>query len=312
MAQRRRWLLWILIFIVTIFVGMRIYFRATDDFRISNIMYDMPYHPEWEIAPLTNQDQALLDTILNQKFHYIGKGAQSYVFGSDDQKYVIKFFKFKHLRPSLFVDLLPDVSPFSDYKQRVKARKQRKLNGVFAGYKLAYDLDKDNSGLIFIQLNPSHKNKEITVIDKIGLERTINVGDVPFIIQEKGETLRNVLRKLMENEDISTTKRRIGQIFDLYIVEYSKGIFDHDHGVMHNAGFVGERPIHLDVGKMHYDESIRLPEVYQEDLLKIGGKMKDWFNNNYPKHAEEIIQDIENKLSKISNRRIQLYEANPE
>lgn len=306
MKGRWRWLLWVALVIVTLFVGLRIYFRATDDFRISNIMYDMPYHAEWEIPALSAKEKNDLDAILNQKFTYIGKGAQSYVFGSEDQKYVVKFFKFKHLRPSLLVQVLPDVAPFTSYKQKVAARKQRKLYGVFTGYKLAYDVDKDNSALVFIQLNPTHSAKEIKLVDKLGFNRTVDLGEVAFIVQEKGQTLRNVLAELLNQGDVATAKKRIGQIFDLYLSEYSKGIYDHDHGVMQNAGFIGERPIHLDVGKLNNDDRMRQPEVYQEDLYKVGSKMKVWLDDNYPKQAPEINRDIEAKLSAVFGRPVTL------
>jgi len=296
---RKIWFWRIAIIVLTLFILMRIYFRATDDFRLTNIKYEMPYHKEWEIAPLDQSENARLNAILDQKFHYIGKGAQSYVFGSDDGKYVIKFFKFKHLRPSWFIDALPDISPLKEYKENIAKRKARKLYGVFNGYKLAYDSDKENSGLIFIQLNPSNVHRDITLKDKLGFSRTVDLGDVVYVVQEKGVTLRNVLSQLLKEGDVATAKLRIGQIFNMYLSEYRKGILDHDHGVMQNAGFIGDRPIHLDIGKIHYDENISQPENYQKDLLKLAYKMQFWIKNNFPQYYEPLVNDIEQKLSNI-------------
>jgi len=59
---------------------------------------------------LSDQEHQELAQILNQKFSYIGKGAQCYAFVSDDQLYVLKFFKFKHLKPNLLVDLIPSIA----------------------------------------------------------------------------------------------------------------------------------------------------------------------------------------------------------
>lgn len=303
---KRRWLWRTALLFLAAFILMRLYFRATDDFRISNISYEMPYHAEWEIPMLTSTQQQELEAILNQKFRYLGKGAQSYVFASDDGKYVIKFFKFKHLRPSWFVDMLPDVSLFSQFKQKVSARKARKLFGVFNGYKLAYDKEKADSGLIFIQLNPSHKEKVITVVDKIGFDRHVDLGAVPYIVQEKGKTLRLVFGDLIEKGDMETLKKRIVQIFNLYLAEYRQGINDHDHGVMHNAGFVGDRPIHLDVGKIHAEESMKQPATYQEDLLLVAAKMDQWLQENYPDQADEIKTFILQWLSHNFGRDVRL------
>lgn len=284
----------------------RLYFRTTDDFRLSNIVYEMPNHPEWEIPPLSDEQKSHVDAILSQKFYYIGKGAQAYAFGSDDGKYVIKFFKFKHLKPSWLVNSLPSIPPFNDYKKKLSSRKQRKLIGVFNGHKLAYDLDKENSGLIYIQLNPSHQHQMIRLYDKLGLERNFDLADIVYVIQEKGVTLKTLFSEILNKGDLYDIKHRIGQIFDLYLSEYKKGIFDHDHGVMHNTGFVGNKPIHMDVGKFHADKEFKNPENYQPDLILIAEKMNDWFKIYYPQYSDQMTSAIEEKLSSIFGYPVQL------
>lgn len=305
---------WIVLILALVFALVRIYFRATDDFRISNITYDLPYHSEWEIPVLTPDEKAQLKTILSQNFSYLGKGAQSYAFASEDQKYVLKFFKFKHLKPSWYVDILPDIPPFSEYKKKLAARKERKLIGAFSGYKIAYDIDRPESGLIYIQLNPSHEYLPVTLIDKIGLKRNVDLGSVVFILQEKGVTLRVALAQLLDEGNIALAKQRIGQIFNLYLSEYRKGIYDHDHGVLQNSGFIGDRVIHLDVGKIHKDEKISQPQFYHEDLILVANKIKTWLCKNYPVQCPEMIKDMEEKLTHIfgSPFTFNSYETNPE
>ncbi|MBA3956953.1 MAG: hypothetical protein H0X51_00965 [Parachlamydiaceae bacterium] len=289
--------IWIVLTIVVALIALRAYFRLTDDFRIANISHEIPYHPEWEIPHLNSADQAEIDTILNQKFTYLGKGAQSYVFASEDQQYVIKFFKFKHLKPSWLAMMLPNVVPFSPYLERVSTRKQKKFNSIFAGYRLAYDLNRDESGLIYMQLNPTQQSRTVTVIDKIGLERNIDVGAVPFIIQYKGETFRTILAQLLDNGDLETAKQRIGQMLDLYQNEYRKGIYDRDHGVLHNTGFIGDKPLHLDVGKLSQDDRIKQQANYEQDLAKVVARMLPWLETNYPQSIHALTQYIEHKLT---------------
>ena len=72
--------LWCLLAIVLLAIVARLYFRITDDFRLANMTYELPYHKEWEIPQLNSQEQALLDSVLAQNFYYIGKGAQSLSF----------------------------------------------------------------------------------------------------------------------------------------------------------------------------------------------------------------------------------------
>lgn len=286
---------------LAIFCCIRLYYNLTDDFRQSNITYDMPNRPEWNIQPLTNVEKAKLEQTLGQKYYYIGKGAQSYAFGSEDKKYVLKFFKFKHLKPSIFVDLLPPVSPFKEYKAKQSQRKARKLEGVFAGYRLAYEMHREDSGLLFIHLNKTgHLKITVNVLDKIGRQHQIALDDFVFVLQYKAQTMRQVMHDLLENNNVALAKHRINQILDLYLSEYQKGIFDHDHGVMHNAGFVADRPIHLDVGKLKKDESMRNKENYLKDIELVVRRMDKWLKENEPKHYPELAAHIEEKMGLIT------------
>ncbi len=303
-------LFWIVLAVVIATAIVRIYYRATDDFRLNNIVYDLSYHQEWEIQPLSSAEETHLNAILNQKFSYIGKGAQCYAFASDDQQYVIKFFKFKHLKPSIFTDLLPSIPPFQHYKERQVRKKERKLNSIFAGYKLAYEKDKTESGLIFIHLNPTDTvHKTIIVRDKIGLERVIDLDQVVFIVQEKAQTLRNVLADLLDKGDLTAAKSRIGQIFDLYLSEYQKGVYDRDHGVMHNTGFVGDRPIHLDVGKLSQDDNIRNPETAQKDFALVIDRMETWLRSSYPEDFPVLHEYIVQKQKDFFAKAYSLKDA---
>lgn len=278
----------------------RLYFRLTDDFRLTNINYDMPFRQEWEVPKMNKDKENQFDTILNQKFYYVGKGAQSYAFQSADDKYILKFFKFKHLKPSIFVDLIPPIGFLKDYKNKQIERKTRLLNSVFDGYRLAYDVHANETGLIYIHLNKSnHLHKVAKVIDKIGLEKTINLDEVPFILQEKVKTTRAVMTDLMNKNDIAGAEKKIKQIFDLYLLEYSKGIYDRDHGVMHNTGFIEDRPIHLDVGKLTKDDRMKDPANYKQDLLLIVKKFNVWFKINYPKDYAQIKNYMDLQINDI-------------
>lgn len=260
----------------------------------------MPYRQDWEVSPMTVEQSKQFDEILKQKFYYVGKGAQSYAFRSADDQYIIKFFKFKHLKPSFFVDLLPSVGSLKTYKERQIERKNRLLNSVFDGYRLAYAVHGNETGLIYIHLNKSHDlHKTVIVKDKIGLERTIDLDEVPFILQEKAKTTRTVMTELLDDNNIAMAEQRIKQIFDLYLLEYSKGIYDRDHGVMHNTGFVGDKPIHLDVGKLTQDDRIKEKEYYKPDLLRIVNKFNVWFKANYPQHYPVLQAFMDDQMQTI-------------
>jgi hypothetical protein len=272
-----------IILIVALFGLARLYYRLTDDFRIGNITYDFSQEKKWVVPPLSEEEWSHVDRILDQKFFYIGKGAQCYAFVSEDQQYVLKFFKFKHLKPLWLVDLIPPFSPFKDYKDKIIERKRKKLNSVFDGYELAYREHRQEAQLLFLHLMPTQElHRMVIVEDKMGREHHIQLDEVVFLVQSKGETLRTRLHRQLKQRDVEGAKESLAKILDMYMKEYRKGIYDRDHGVMHNTGFVANEPFHLDVGKFSKDESMRQRETHKKDLQHIVWKMDGWLRHNYP------------------------------
>jgi hypothetical protein len=295
-----RWLIWAMLAVVIIFFLARGYLRLTDNFNLSHMTYDMPHNPDWEVPPLTAQEKNEVDSILNQSYNYVGKGAQSYVFASEDGKYVIKFFKFRHLRPSWIIDALPEWNFLKEYREKVRERKNRLIMVVFSGYKLAYDELRSESGIVYLHLNKSqHLDRKLTVYDKLGLKWEIDLDDIVFVIQEKAKTTRSVLQEALKKNNLALVKTRISQIFDLYMLEYSMGIYDIDHGVLHNTGFVGDKAIHLDVGRLTKDDKMKLRQYYKPDLIQIAGKFEIWFRRDHEKVYPEMKVFLEEKISKI-------------
>ena len=284
---------------LALFAAARVYYGLTDDFRVSNIIYPMPERAEWNF-PMKDSQREELKTILNQKFTYLGKGAQVYAFGSDDGKYVIKFFKFKHLKPSPLIALLPPIGPLKEIKDANIKRKTRKLEGVFEGHVNAYNHDLEHSGLLFLHLNPTtNLNLQAHLVDKIGIERTVDLDPIVFILQKKGETLRTVFTELFSNGKEALAATRATQILDMYVSEYENGVYDRDHGISHNTGFIGDLPFHLDVGKMSYDVNMRSPKYYEQDLRHVARKMDEWVKANYPAAFPSFHQVLEQHLQKL-------------
>lgn len=280
--------LYLLLAALLLFAGARLYYNLTDDFKLSNISDSLPYNPAWEV-PYTEELRSTLEEAVAQPYHYIGKGAQVYAFASEDGKYVLKFFKFKHLRPSLFISSLPPLGPLKEFKAQNVARKERKLQGVFEGHRIAYNHDKENSGLIYIHLNLSDTlHLKAQLIDKIGRKHIVDLDKTVFVLQKKGETLRTVLDNLMKQKDVKTAALRANQILSMYREEYSHQVYDRDHGISHNTGFIGDQPFHLDVGKFSYDPKMSDPAVHAADLEHVAYKIREWVRLNHPEQTAEF------------------------
>lgn len=313
MSKSIKYLFCCSLFCLFIFGIVRLYYNLTDDFRLSNIRYEFPFEKLWQSPDLTSEQHQELAQLCQQSFFYLGKGAQCYAFESEDQQYVLKFFKFKHLKPSWLINILPSISPFKEFKQRSIERKKRKLIGVFNGYELAYRENRKGSELIYLHLTPTQYLKlQVTVFDKMGLKREINLDDVVFLIQKKGETLRSRLHYLLVHHLLQEAKQSLSDILAMYISEYQKGIYDHDHGVMHNTGFIAGQAFHLDVGKLNKDDRMREVEVYKKDFQQVLWKIFKWVESAHPQYCPDIVQFLNQKYQYWTGETIDLKTVNSE
>lgn len=280
---RFRFKFYFIIFISLLFLfGIgRLYHRLTDDFRISYITYDQPHQAAWTLPQLSTQEQTELDQILKQKFYYLGKGGQCYAFESEDRKYVLKFFKFKYLKPNWWMKWLPSFPPLNAYRERFTLRQEKKLQSVFDGHRLAYFENRKGAELLYLNLGGEPFNRSVVILDKLGIERQVNLDRVIFLIQRKGETLSARLSRQLEAGQLEAAKESISQILEMYVSEYQKGLYDRDHGVMHNTGFVDDHPFHLDVGYLTKEKQMRLVPVYTPDLEQVVWKIDRWIKHHY-------------------------------
>lgn len=298
----RRNLLKIFFVCFTIFAIARVYFLLTDDFRMGNVVFNLPHHIEWE-TQLTEEKEAQVKDILSQEFYYLAKGAQSYAFSSEDGRYVLKIFKFKHMKPSFFVKMLPSLTMFEHYKTSHLKRKKVLLDRLFSGYLLAFERHREETGIVHIQLNKTEKFEQPIVLhDKMGFRHTVQPERLYFVIQEKAVQTEQVLRHALDAGNVALAKKRMHQIFELYHSEYAKGLSDSDIGVMRNTGFVGEKPIHFDVGELTLERGIERAEVQLEDFEKIAAEFDAWFKTNYPKEYPEFVKELHMAMARVAPR----------
>lgn len=273
-------------------------------FCLSNISYEeTSFIPKTYPVIESKEKTALVKNILNQNYSFLGKGNQSYAFISEDSKHVLKFFKFGHLKQNFLLNLLPKTVFLENFLNKTSKAQEERFFKVFEGYHVAYTEDPSNSALIFIHLNRTDNLKQtVTVKDSLGLSHTIDLDSVAFILQEKVIPTREVLASLFEKKDIEGVKLKIRGLFNLYMAQYKKGLYDKDHNLAYNTGFKGDKAIRLDVGKFKKENSIKDPKNYKKDLEKIAFiRLKRFVSNYYPQYKEEICSAMEDDLKRLFN-----------
>ncbi|MBX7067059.1 MAG: hypothetical protein K1X28_07500 [Parachlamydiales bacterium] len=224
--------------------------RLTQGFRISKLRLDWPADPKWETSV-----PASLNEILSEPFTFLGKGVQSFVFESPDKRYVVKLLRFD------------------------RKRDKTKYIPLFNACKTAYDRLKEETGLIYVHLNPTAIDLPIFHCkDAIGRSFEINLNSVRFIVQKKVEELEEVL--LRERNDPIGMQKRLDQFFHLIRSRASIGVWNKDPSLSRNFGFLGGQAIEFDFGNYRIDPNLD-PNREMERYHK---KMRRWLSKNAPEY----------------------------
>ncbi len=285
----------LLVLILIPFATIRAWYFLTDNFYPEGIQNDFAYNPEWDVPPLPDAEKAELKASLSKPLTYLNKGAQIFAFQTEDGKYVLKFFKFKHSKPSYFVEILPPIGPLKAYKEQKRVKKLDKIALLFKGHIDAYKYDKEETGLVFLHLNKTKNdwNLSVNISDKLGRQFSIDLDDHVFVIQKKGVVLRDALRESLKKGKVDEALTQLKLIVDLYMREYQKGIYDCDHGLTHNTGFTYEgKPFRFDVGKSCYGEEFKKASFIRKDMDKVLSMMSEWLRDNFRTSESKIMPEV--------------------
>jgi hypothetical protein len=233
--------------------------RFTHGFRIAKMRLEFPHHPKWEIEP-----NAKVNEILKQPFHFLGKGAQCYVFESKDGHYVIKLFR---------------------YNQPYVAAK---VIDLFNACKIAYDQLREETGLIYIHLNPTPMNLPILHCkDAIGRKYQFRLDETRFAVQKKAKSFRVALGEAKENP--AEMQKRIDELVSLLQARTAKGVINTDRRLSRNFGYLDNRAIEFDFG--NYRTSLDLDR--KQEMTRYTNGLRGWLKRHAPEWVAYLDTQVE-------------------
>lgn len=102
----------------------------------------------------------------------------------------------------------------------------------------------------------------------------------------------------MESGQCHEAKIRINQIFALLRDCAKKGVCDTDGALIrkNNLGFLEDRAIYIDTGKLTLKESIKTKERFTKDLERLD-PLYEWLQANYPPLAEHFLLEKQRVLN---------------
>jgi len=217
--------------------------ELTRGFRLGKIRFDLPFCLDWETEP-----NPAVNEILSQPFKYLNKGTQCYVFESRDGQFVIKLFR-------------------STSKDKV----------LFDACKMAYDHLREETGLIYVHLNPTPMNLPILHCkDAIGRKIQIPLDQYRFALQKKAEPLRDALLRAHGNS--AQMKKRLDDFLQLLSLRTAKGIVNADSNLSRNFGFLDDRAIEIDFGNYRQSSG----DDRQAEMKRYVQKLQVWLEKNDP------------------------------
>ena len=216
--------------------------RGNGAFRLSKIAIELPFNPSWESPPLSPEVSA----VLSHPFSYLSKGAQAYVFTSEDGQYVLKVFRGS-----------PRSHPWNRIlRHQLLGKRERrsaiaKLPPLFAACQLANTVP-ELTGLVYMHLNATKNGlPKIHLINGMKKKIPIDLNQCRFVLQKKGRPLAEHFLAAVEANDQAKC-RRLAQSFVSLLEERTlRNIGNLDRTIWYNFGFVGEKAIEWDFGRYY-------------------------------------------------------------
>ncbi|MDN3506949.1 MAG: hypothetical protein P0S96_06940 [Simkaniaceae bacterium] len=228
---------------------------------------------------VSDQDYSTLGTAVAQPYRFLGQGKQMIAFASEDNKYVLKFFNPMRPLKAKWYTNSKYWKRYSSLKwiSREWLGKKARLKKLFVRHKMAFELLKDETGLLFVHLSPKKQVCHLVSLkDKKGKEHFVSLTDTPFILQEKAQLAASYFETLIQENKVEQAKEAIAAMETLFETRLKLGITDRIQTMENNYGFVDGKPIQIDVGRIRQDPELN----YEEEQERIIGNFRLWAKNS--------------------------------
>ena len=257
--------------------------KRSKDFSLEKISSQEVYKLSGPL-PITPDEIARANHILDQPFFFLGRGRQCYAFLSVDGQYVLKFFQQDRFLVNTYVSFFPDCFLAKKLQKQKAKLKKNKRQKMLLSFELAKRSAESETSVFFVHLNPTENQyKEVTLLDPRGTLFSIPLDKVQFALQRRAKLLKPTLVTLMHEGREDEAKRRIEQIFEMFVSCGKKGIEDHDGALIRNdnLGFLEDRAIYIDIGKLSCTGRPATKAGFVHDLRRLH-PLNNWLEKNYP------------------------------
>ena len=273
----------LLVLLPLILMGIGLHSCYRSEFALEKISSKLHYNEEWETKTLSFVEREwLLKEVLSQKFYFLGSGGHSYVFVSEDDKYVLKFFKMYKILPKNWLRDFP-FSLLETYRFNHVEKREHLFASIFRSFKMAFQELRQETGLLYLHLNKTRDLKtKLTLVDQVGKKLCVDLDTKEFVVQKKAMKLSDYFLACKKNGDEEKLRRAVNECLALIARLCKKGYEDGHGNLRNNIGFVDEKAIFFDCGLFFADESLKSPHCVQMQILSTVEILSHWAEQSYP------------------------------
>lgn len=249
-----------------------------------------------EIVSLPQDITPLPLEALSQNYYYLASGSQCFAFISQDQKYILKFFKHYRWKEPFYTHML--TSSLKDKK------KEKRLEGLKATYDSCLLYQKffaEKTALRYLQLLPSKApDFKLNVFNRLGVKHEIFLNKTPFVLQYRANSTAETLQNLRKLQKHALAKQYLQSLFQNVTQKRDLGFTDKDPHFFNNFGFIGSEAICFDIGGLTKDPIKDDRYFCEVELKKIETLLTSWLKDNYPEllpDAETLIEQTKKKYA---------------
>jgi hypothetical protein len=249
----------------------------TCSFRIDKIRPKHFFENHWDV----NNSKNLEIDAIDQKFRFFGKGRHTFVFVSDDNKYVIKFFRFHRYLLPIFCEIGKSLPFIKNICFKLEKELEVLYFETMNSYRLVNDKLKDETATLYVHLNKTtNLNKTLIIKDKFGKSYRINLDDYGFVIQKKADSFLQELLRFKDNE--KDVEDLLISFFNNLSSIYEKNILNNDRHILNNLGIVDDRVVELDIGRFVFDENLNKMDILEKEAYHYTTYLRKWLLKNIP------------------------------
>ncbi|MEZ5314634.1 MAG: hypothetical protein R3E91_00230 [Chlamydiales bacterium] len=264
--------------IVSLLFGVGFWYLS-DGFSVNKIRIPFSFNPDWEVE--TTLSPVEIRRLLSQTFNYLGKGSHAFIFVSEDQQYILKFFRFSRysLEPIQKIFPLPkDLAAIQSQNIKEKALSQ---NNFCMSCKLAYEYLKEECQIIYLHLNKTtYLKQNLTLYDNLKRSISIPIDHYAFVVQRRGKQIYPYLDELLKERKTQQIQNAFISLSSLLNKQIAKGLVNNCTDIDKNIGFFKGKAMFFDVGQFN-----QMTEDY--DVKKSIDKLLIWLNKRDSKLASD-------------------------